>query len=65
MKFFILGDSWEVGGWIKINGIFESVPNTGLDHWLQENAHSVTNISAGSTGNFGQYKPVAGSVVVC
>jgi len=56
MKFFILGDSWGVGEWNKINGKFESIPNTGLDHWLRENAHSVTNISAGSAGNFGQLR---------
>jgi hypothetical protein len=57
MKFFILGDSWGVGEWtIDNNGIFKSIPNTGLDHWLREHAHSVTNISAGSAGNFGQLR---------
>jgi len=56
MKFFILGDSWGVGEWTKINGKFESIPSTGLDHWLQEKNHSVTNISAGSAGNFGQLR---------
>jgi hypothetical protein len=57
MKFFILGDSWGVGEWtIDNNGIFESIPNTGLDYWLREHAHLVTNISAGSAGNFGQLR---------
>jgi hypothetical protein len=56
MKFFILGDSWGVGEWIKKNGVFESVPNTGLDYYLSQLGHTVTNISAGSAGNFGQLR---------
>jgi hypothetical protein len=56
MRFFILGDSWGVGAWIKKNGLFESVPCTGLDHYLAKLGHSVTNISAGSAGNFGQLR---------
>lgn len=56
MKFFILGDSWGVGEWTKKNGAFESVPNTGLDYYLSQLGHTVTNISAGSAGNFGQLR---------
>jgi hypothetical protein len=32
------------------------VANTGLDHHLQQHGHTVTNISAGSAGNFGQLR---------
>jgi hypothetical protein len=56
MKFFILGDSWGVGEWTIKNGRFESIPNTGLDYHLTQLGHTVTNISAGSTGNFGQLR---------
>jgi hypothetical protein len=56
MKFFILGDSWGVGEWSKKSGRFVPVPNTGLDYWLAQAGHSVTNISAGSAGNFGQLR---------
>jgi hypothetical protein len=56
MKFFILGDSWGVGEWTKKSGIFESIPNTGLDYHLSQLGHTVTNISAGSAGNFGQLR---------
>lgn len=56
MKFFILGDSWGVGEWAKIRGAFESLPNTGLDCYLVQLGHTVTNISSGSAGNFGQLR---------
>jgi hypothetical protein len=56
MKFFILGDSWGVGEWTKKSGVFESIPNTGLDYHLSQLGHTVTNISAGSAGNFGQLR---------
>jgi hypothetical protein len=56
MKFFILGDSWGVGEWTKKSGRFESIPNTGLDYHFTELGHTVTNISAGSAGNFGQLR---------
>jgi len=56
MKFFILGDSWGVGEWTIKNSVFESVPNTGLDYHLTQLGHTVTNISAGSAGNFGQLR---------
>ena len=56
MKFFILGDSWGVGEWIKKSGKFESIPNTGLDYHFTQLGHTVTNISAGSAGNFGQLR---------
>lgn len=56
MKFFILGDSWGVGEWEVKQGLYHSVPNTGLDWWLTQQNHAVTNISAGSAGNFGQLR---------
>lgn len=56
MKFFILGDSWGVGEWTQKNGIFEPIPDTGLDYYLSQLGHTVTNISAGSVGNFGQLR---------
>lgn len=56
MKFFILGDSWGVGEWTKVSGNFEIVLNTGLDYHLTQLGHTVTNISAGSAGNFGQLR---------
>jgi hypothetical protein len=56
MKFFILGDSWGVGEWTNKTGMFESVPDTGLDYHLTQLGHTVTNISAGSAGNFGQLR---------
>ena len=56
MKFFILGDSWGVGEWTKKSGRFESIPNTGLDYHFTQLGHTVTNISAGSAGNFGQLR---------
>ena len=56
MKFFILGDSWGVGEWTKKSGMFESIPNTGLDYHFTQFGHTVTNISAGSAGNFGQLR---------
>ena len=56
MKFFILGDSWGVGEWTKKSGMFESIPNTGLDYHFTQLGHTVTNISAGSAGNFGQLR---------
>ena len=56
MKFFILGDSWGVGEWTKKSGRFESTPDTGLDYYLTQLGHTVTNISAGSAGNFGQLR---------
>ena len=56
MKFFILGDSWGVGEWDKSTGIFESVPNSGLDYYLTQAGHTVMNIAQGSAGNFGQLR---------
>ena len=56
MKFFVLGDSWGVGEWTKKGGILELIPNTGLDYYLTQLGHTVTNISAGSAGNFGQLR---------
>ena len=56
MKFFILGDSWGVGEWTKKSCRFESTPDTGLDYYLTQLGHTVTNISAGSAGNFGQLR---------
>ena len=56
MNFFILGDSWGVGEWSLKTSKFEPVPNTGLDYLLAQLGHTVTNISAGSAGNFGQLR---------
>jgi len=56
MKFFILGDSWGVGEWAFKKGNYMQVPNTGLDYHLTQLGHTVTNISAGSAGNFGQLR---------
>ena len=56
MKFFIAGDSWGVGEWALISGCHKLVPNTGLDYYLTQLGHTVTNISAGSAGNFGQLR---------
>jgi len=56
MKFFILGDSWGVGEWQKIDGILKPIPDTGIDRWLKEPGHDCTNISAGSASNFGQLR---------
>lgn len=56
MKFFILGDSWGAGEWTKKSGQFEKVPDTGLDFHLTQLGHTVTNISEGSAGNFGQLR---------
>jgi len=57
MKFFILGDSWGVGEYALVDKIIlNSVPNTGLDYHLAQLGHAVTNISAGSAGNFGQLR---------
>ena len=56
MRFFILGDSWGVGEWKKPNGVFESIPDTSTGYFLTQAGHSVTNISAGSAGNFGQLR---------
>lgn len=56
MRFFILGDSWGVGEWQRPNGVFEPVPNTGLDFHLSQAGHTVTNVAQGSAGNFGQLR---------
>jgi hypothetical protein len=55
-RFFILGDSWGCGEWTLDSGQFESVPDTGIDYHLAQLGHTVTNISAGSAGNFGQLR---------
>jgi len=56
MKFFIMGDSWGVGEFCYNGQVLESVPNTGIDYHLRKLGHTVTNISAGSAGNFGQLR---------
>jgi hypothetical protein len=59
MKYFIMGDSWGVGEYCLTNNSLtemESVANTGLDYYLCKLGHTVTNISAGSAGNFGQLR---------
>lgn len=58
MKFFILGDSWGVGEWNREypNGMFIPISETGIDYHFKKLGHQVTNISAGSAGNFGQLR---------
>ena len=57
MKFFILGDSYGIGEWKQTSpGFMEAVPDTGLDYYLQQLGHIVTNVSAGSSCNFGQLR---------
>jgi hypothetical protein len=56
MKFFILGDSWGLGEYRRVDGKLELVPDTGLEFYLTQLGHSVTNISAGSASNFGQLR---------
>jgi len=55
MKYFIMGDSWGVGSYTR-EPYMIPIPNTGLDYHLRERKHQVTNISAGSAGNFGQLR---------
>jgi hypothetical protein len=56
MKFFILGDSWGLGEYQQVDGKLELVPDSGLEFYLTQLGHSVTNISAGSASNFGQLR---------
>jgi hypothetical protein len=56
MKFFILGDSWGLGEYRLADGRLELVPDTGLEFYLTQLGHTVTNISAGSASNFGQLR---------
>jgi len=50
-----MGDSWGVGSYTR-KPYMIPIPNTGLDHHLRKRGHLVTNISAGSAGNFGQLR---------
>lgn len=52
MKFFIMGDSWGQGEYKNC----QLVPDTGLERYLLELGHTVTNVSAGSACNFGQLR---------
>jgi len=56
MKFFILGDSWGIGEWQTIDGLTTCVPNSGVDYYLGQSGHTITNVSAGSASNFGQLR---------
>jgi hypothetical protein len=56
MKFFILGDSWGVGEYKIVNKIMVPVPYSGPDYFLSQMGHKVTNISQGSSSNFGQLR---------
>ena len=56
MKFFILGDSYGVGEYYFENGLRKPVPNTGIDYYLTQLGHSCTNLSVGSSCNFGQLR---------
>lgn len=55
-RFFILGDSWGCGEWEWDSEVVQLVPDTGVEYYLTEQGHSVTNISAGSASNFGQLR---------
>lgn len=57
MKFFIIGDSWGKGEWGRVNGSeLSAVPDTGLDFYLGQLGHTITNVSAGGACNFGQLR---------
>lgn len=56
MKFLIIGDSWGIGEYKIENRIMEVVPDTGLEYYLTQSNHTVTNLSAGSACNFGQLR---------
>lgn len=56
MKFLIIGDSWGIGEYKIKNCIMEAVPDTGLEYYLTQLNHTVTNLSAGSACNFGQLR---------
>jgi hypothetical protein len=56
MKFLIIGDSWGIGEYLRIDGKSEPIPNTGLEFYLIQLGHIVTNISSGSASNFGQLR---------
>lgn len=58
-RFLICGDSWGVGAWrYEGNGI-HAIPNTGLDYYLQQLGHSVTNIARGQASNYVQLRALA------
>jgi hypothetical protein len=54
-RFLICGDSWGVGAYKYIGdpptGI-TPIPNTGLDYFLTQQGHQITNISKGADSNF-------------
>ena len=50
-----MGDSWGVGSYKRLPWMIP-IPDTGLDYHLSVRGHSVTNVSAGSAGNFGQLR---------
>ena len=55
-RFLICGDSWGVGAWrYEGNGIY-AIPNTGIDYYLQQQGHTVTNIAKGQASNYVQLK---------
>jgi hypothetical protein len=60
MKFFIMGDSWGVGEWERdwrfSNFTPTPVKDTGIDYYLTQAGHTVTNISVGMGGNHGQLR---------
>lgn len=72
MNFLMIGDSWGKGEYKLFRPnqkylrfydqigskdiVQELVPNTGLDYYLTQLGHTVTNLSAGSACNFGQLR---------
>ena len=60
MKFLIIGDSYGLGEWKLLSPLDPSaqvlVPDTGLDYYLRQLGHSVTNWSVGADCNFGQLR---------
>jgi len=56
MKFFILGDSWGCGEYSKLSKNLLPIPNTGVDYYLRNLGHTVTNEARGGSSNFGQLR---------
>ena len=61
-RFLICGDSWGVGAYRYIGNppvSIEPIANTGLDYYLTQSGHVVTNIAKGNASNFLQLKELA------
>ena len=58
-RFLICGDSWGVGAYRYIGNpptAIKPIPNTGLDYFLTQQGHIVTNIAKGADSNYLQLK---------